>query len=1308
MSGETQAIVANGIPLALVSALYTAVTVALAPTALRERHRMSTLALAFLSLFPFLAALTALLAGFVIVEGRPFGDHLWIGLAAIVIAAVPPLAVLVQIGRGKQLLDRWARSGEVEARAAFLDRELDSVAAVSTRLARARDPEGVARVLLEQVGSMLGVDMTVLVLVDEIDGVASGVLGLAGEQELDWARSIRLDLREKPSGVASAVQKRRPIVVDDAETSPIVNQDLVREHQAKSIAFVPLLIGRKVTGVVMAAHTGRQRPFLRDEIALLQTVAAEAALALDRVRFASGLAEALERERIVARIGRKVRSELDLDAVLQVAVAETGRALDVSRCFIRLGVAGEPMPIGAEWDADGVAPVGDVAERLPVANLAMRSGETVAIGDVATAPELDDPELGGRNVPLEIGAQAVLATPLAVFDQTIGIFVLHRPEARTWLEEEIKLAEAVAREVGLAMHAARLLREGEVRLDHLSTLIKAAQVVSAELRLETVLQRLVAEVTSLLDADAADCYLHNAERGVIRCAAVHGLDEGLIGFETPRDRGLAGIAVRERRSVESHEYAQLGDTFPNPAYEGFRAALVAPMTVGDEVVGVLGVGSRDPGRRFGQADREAIEAFAGLATLAIQHAASFEERERRSRIERGFYLVASALAQPLSLAETVDAVAQAACTALGGSFAAVLMPDGGAHSLVGRHELPEEIAATISSLPPGLAECGARGLVVAAPDAKSDTRLDDAWRSLAPARFSSLLAIPLDVEGEANGEAVVFFAAERSFTDDDLALAGHLADAAKGALERGRLFEGERSARRLSQQLARIGTFLATELDPGRVVEEVAAEAPELLGANAATIRLVEGEDLVVEAASGEGVEEHVGARAASAVGLAGEVAQFRAPLRMPDVRLRRAADPDPLLATYDAYLGVPLTGAEGALLGVLSVYARGARSWRDEEVEALVALAGSASSALSTAELYQRVAVEKERSETILAHVADGIVAVDRDGTVVLWNEAASRITGIERDDVLGRDPAEVLKRSLSSPESEDGGTRVLAIPRGGEEVWLSLSEAVIRDPAGEVGGRIFAFRDVSAQRLVEQMKSGFVSTVSHQLRAPLTSIYGFAETLLRHDVNFSDEERRTFLQYVASESERLTAIVDTLVNVARLEAGDLQVELAPTDLHAVVTEVVASADTGALNGHEFVLELPDEPLAAQADDEKLRQVLVNLVDNAVKYSPAGGRVVISARPKSEVGTVEVAVTDEGLGIPQAEHELIFSKFYRRADLGMQEGMGAGLGLFIAEGLVAAMGGSMRVSSIEGEGSSFAFELPLAQPSRAAEPASS
>ena len=180
MSGETQAIVVNGIPLAIVAALYTSVTAALMPTALRERRRMSTLVFAFLSLFPILALLMAALAGFVLIEAEPLGGHLWLGLAVIVIAALPPLAVLVQIGRGRQLLNHWARSGEVEARAAFLDRELDSVADVSRRLGRAGDAASIASAMLDRVFSLVGVDVVAVVLLNETGDVDEGKEIIAG------------------------------------------------------------------------------------------------------------------------------------------------------------------------------------------------------------------------------------------------------------------------------------------------------------------------------------------------------------------------------------------------------------------------------------------------------------------------------------------------------------------------------------------------------------------------------------------------------------------------------------------------------------------------------------------------------------------------------------------------------------------------------------------------------------------------------------------------------------------------------------------------------------------------------------------------------------------------------------------------------------------------------------------------------------------------------------------------------------------------------------------------------------------------
>jgi PAS domain S-box-containing protein len=377
-------------------------------------------------------------------------------------------------------------------------------------------------------------------------------------------------------------------------------------------------------------------------------------------------------------------------------------------------------------------------------------------------------------------------------------------------------------------------------------------------------------------------------------------------------------------------------------------------------------------------------------------------------------------------------------------------------------------------------------------------------------------------------------------------------------------------------------------------------------------------------------------------------------------------------------------------------------REWREEEIEALLALAASTSAALSNAELYQRVALERERSVAILANIADGIVAVDRDGKVVLWNSSAEVITGVPAPSALGRAPVDVLQRSLESAEEGARGDRLVPIMRGREEVWLSVTEAVMRDPLGAVAGRIFAFRDISGDRLVEQVKSDFVSTVSHELRTPLTSIYGFAETLLRQDVMFGEEERQTFLRYIASESQRLTTIVDTLLNVARLDTGDLQVNVAETDVRDVVGQVLETVSAAEANGHRFVLDLPDEPLTAKADPEKLRQVCAILVDNALRYSPQGGTVTVGASLRQE--TVEVSVADEGTGIPQADQEQIFRKFYRGSDAELRAGGGGtGLGLFIARGLVTAMGGRIWVSSREGEGSRFAFELPAAATASAA-----
>jgi PAS domain S-box-containing protein len=1196
VSEATEAVLFNGLPLLLLAAAYAAVTGAVVPLLWRGRAQAHPLDWAIVLVFPGVALASGIFGVLVVRDRRPFGGHTWLSLFGIVAALAPAVLLMLRWRERALVVGGIGRAREAEERVSARDRELEAVASLSGLLGGARTEHEVAHRLVQEVIRLLGLGFAGVVVADD-ETEARGVYAELDGEVAEWWAELRVDLRTEPSGIASAYFDAGPVTVYDCESSPLVSPRLVELVGAHSGAWIPLIAEERVIGVLAIASTDTKRSFPADELAMLQAATAEAALALERARSAAALADALAREQRIAAIARRIRNEVDPDAVVRVAREELRRALGLDE---------------VEIDADAA----EVSAR--------------------------------REAPFTPGEQFLIDT--------------------------------VGHEISSALQTARLLSENQRRLEQQSALLHAAQVVTSELELDVVLQRLVEEVTKLLDADAADCYLLDAERGVLRCAAVHGFDAGLVGFEFAPELGVAGAALTEARPIASEEYEAIAAPVPHDAYRDFSRALVAPMVWVGETRGVLGVGLRDSTRTFGPADVELLEAFASLASLALRNAETYAERSRQARVQRGFYRIATLLGEPLSLAQTYDTAAEAAAEALGGDFAAVAALDARGLVLVGGHALPDEVRRL--ELPRAFGDAVVDGQVLAATRVADDDRFDPAWQR---SGFESMLAIP--ISGDAL--ALVFFREPREFTRDDLELAHHVAGAARGALERSRLFEAERTARSLSQQLARTGSLLATELDPEAVLEAVVAEAITLLDVDTAALAALDGDQLVVTAALGDGAEQALGARSAATGWVAGDVVQSRAPVAYEDAATKEAlAESDALLALgHRAYLGVPLSGREGSLHGVLSVYTRVPRAWREEEIQALVALAANASVALSNAELYQRVAVEREQSVAILSNIADGIVAVDREGEVVLWNRAAEEITGVPASEAIGRTPARVLQRDL---ESEGGSAnRLVAIPRGDQDVWLSLSEAVMRDPSGAVAGRIFAFRDISAEHAVEQMKSDFVSTVSVELRTPLTSIYGFAQTLLREDVAFSDEERRTFLDFIARESERLTAIVDALLNVARLDTGDLSVTLERTDVGAVVHEVVRAAEA-TTDTHLFAAEVDTNGVAAQADPEKLRQVLDQLVSNAVKYSPGGGTVTLSARLRDDA--VEVAVEDEGVGIPASERARIFSKFYKAGG-----GQGTGLGLFIAQGLVREMGGTMWVDSEEGQGSRFAFELPLA-----------
>jgi PAS domain S-box-containing protein len=1222
--------------------------------------------------------------------------------AVAALAAVLLAPTTVVLGRWKER-SRFRRRRDEMRSTSEPDPEgddgADRAARLAGALAGAVDGRHVAELLFDALAADPPVDVALLALVDEEGTRAAGFA--ARGADASWWRGVAVDLERDTGGIATAARERAAFAVFDLHASAGSNDRLVTSVGAKSGAFVPLAVDGEAVGVLVAATTRERHFFSSAQLDVFQRLADVAAPVIEKTRSAEALRRALERERVVAEIARKVRARLDLDGVLGAAVAEAGRAFGVARCFVRLGAPGDDMRVRAEWRAPGLDLVDLTPDRLAVSNLALREGRTVAVSDVRNAVELDDPGLGGREGLLALGTRAVLATPIVVFERTIGVFALHRGETGAWSASDVAVVEAVAGEVGLAIHAARLLDEDERRLGQQSALLKAAQVVTSDLRFESVLQRLVDEVARLFGADAADCWIFEPGAPVLRARAVFGLPESELGRRIP-PAGTHAAAIETGRPVLKRDFARTEDPPPSRNFKEFEEVMVAPMTWLGEVRGVLGVCSRESGRFFAP-DLELLDAFARFASLASHNAESFEERERQARIQQGFYGIAEVLGSTLSLAETLTALAQAAAEALGGESAVVLGPDGDGLRMAGSHDVPPALAKRLADGIPASATpfpaAAEEERIVSATGLVDDDRFDDATRALLLDHgYRALLSAPVQRAAGANVSVVVLFRRERAFSDDDLTLARHLSRAARGALERSELFEAERRARSLSQRLATVGARLVTNLDPARVLDDVVRDAPALVDADAAAIRVLDGEDLVVRAASGVGSEGLVGTRTSSGAGLLGDVVQTRQPATADDARATpQVGRGDPLLAaTMAACVAVPMTAHDGGLHGVLSLYAASPRAWRPDEVQGLVALGAMTSAAVSNAELYQRVAEEKERSDAILGNIADGIVAVDRDGRIVLWNSMAEQITGVPAAEAVGRRVSEVLQRDLTDDEGEQAGERQVPIMRGGKEVWLSVTEAVMRETGGSVLGRIFAFRDVSSERAVEQMKSDFVATVSHELRTPLTSIYGFAETLLRQDVAFGDEERATFLGYIASESERLIRIVDELLNVARLEAGTLGLAVAPTDVADVVAETVDRFAEALDGGHRFVVDVPDRGLVADADRARLAEVVHHIVDNAVRFSPGGGTITISGRRRSD--TVELRVDDEGVGIPAAEQHRIFTKFYRGESDRLRPTQGTGIGLFLARALLAAMNGRIWVESQEGKGSSFVFALPVAK----------
>jgi PAS domain S-box-containing protein len=1114
-------------------------------------------------------------------------------------------------------------------------RDLDAVYRFADAVAGARELGEVLEAALEALLEATGADRASVLLADD-----DGVMRFRA-----W--------RGLSDRYRAATEGHSPWPPDARDPQPLLVADLagagfepaleraVRKEGIGALAFVPLVRGERLLGKFMlyrdAPHEWSDR-----ELLLARTIANHLASVAERTQAQQALHDSGEQ---LASILRTVEEGI-------TATSRGGRFLfanDAAARAVGLESADELLALSAEElvglfevsDSDG-APVG--LEDLPYA-AALNGTESTSVVRIRRRSEDWERWLALRSTPVFGPGDEV--------------------------ELVVNVTRDITRETLAAQREADARHEAEASRGRLALLLEATEQLSQTLDYEELLRRVPQLVVPRI-ADGCHVYVARSDRELVRVAHAHVeprisalLDRIDDVYDTSRHRRIPVVEVfRTGKPIHLPSLDRPLKKVARPGEEELvhmeaRSLVVVPLEAGGRRLGVLAVTSAEPGRH-GDEDFELLSELARRISLALDLV------DLHRRAQDSLAQLQAVIAQlPLGVA-IIDADHRVVLRneELERVWGAEV-PLGVDHrrSGPGTEGWPLERAIEIGEVTVGeLRELdrpeGARTLEISAAPVRD-----------AAGAIVSAVAVVADVTRRSHSEEQLRFLARANellvaSLDWEQTLAA-IAELAVPALAGYLVID-------LLDEDDELHWVVAVHADPDKteLVRDLRASYPPTLSTHPIQVALRTGKPQLIPDLQAE------------AEAMAHDTKHARA--------IRRIANTSGLVA--------PLV-ARGRTLGAISLGTIAGQPRFDEsDLEMATELARRISLALDNARLFAE-AQERAHAAEALEYVDDGVILVDEAGLVRLWNPTAAMSLRRPAVEAVGRPIAELLddwatlqsRIPVASEPQVGGASRAQTLPVDvqGEERWLSIS--AVRFP----GGTVYAFRDVTDERAVEQMKTDFVSTVSHELRTPLAAIYGAAVTLRRQDVTVEEPQRDRLLEVISSESDRLARIVNDILWASRLESGRMSIAIERCNAAAIASEVADVSRARAPEGVEVAVSASRGLPPVAADPDKLRQILTNLIDNAIKYSPDGGRVDVEIGRSG--GRVRFRVADQGLGVPPAEQDRIFEKFFR-LDPNLTRGVGGtGLGLYISRELVTRMNGRIWVDSDGRNGSSFFLELPIA-----------
>lgn len=1016
-------------------------------------------------------------------------------------------------------------------------------------------------------------------------------------------------------------------------------------------------------------------------------------------------------------VARTAGSTLQLEEVLSLVTESTARLVGADRCGLWLldkdgntllpsALTGMPAEFVRQWKQ---YPLSLDAE--PLSKEAIKTEKPVLVSDAPNDPRTD------KDAVRFFNDKTILVLPVIAKGQVQGtLFVNHVGFHHRYSLSEIETAMAIANQAAIAIQNARLYREVEEWSSQLERLQAIMSKLSRSKSVSSIANIVADELRNLIRYDNCRVFVLQEDTNELVPLAVVSSSrdywiEKMEDLKIEVGQGITGWVAAHGKPQIVGDVERDARAYHVPGTPVLDESMIAsPINFEGRVIGVITL-SRLGLSQFSPDDLRLLDIFANEAAIEFENARLYQETQKKGReLLASFHRVGDALATGLDPNQTLQIIVDLAAEMVRAKACAILLLDEPDGELVTRASrgLPADAGQGARRI----AGMGGSWQVVkeGVPKLVADLSAVDrtGWMKEAGVEdLRSYLGVPLMLHAKPIGVLSVFGSRVDQFSQADVELLSSFAHQAAIAIRNAQLFTSLQERVRELTGLAEVSQSVATLTNLDDTYRELTKSIAQLLQAERCML-LLAGED-------GELTPQY------PAFGFSPEeLSEVR--LRLRESRGAKSERPSPIRAvdglsvtcegewTKQPSLVAPLR-AQDRLIGAVLVSERPEWPFNEDDLRLLTILSANAAVIVQNAILYQRVDRERDELDAIISNTSDAIMIVDQENRVTRVNAAAEALLGWRADELVGSRAEHFLfssppgggdssKPFMSMQEAIEKRQPVpyfetVVQTKDGTERDVAASYSFVRSEARGEGLGVVIARDISKLREVDRMKSEFVSMVSHELRTPLGLIKGYASTLLNPQLSLDQPTVQRFLMGIDGAADRLARLIENLLSVSRIESGLLRISAQQVDLSHLVSVAVSTARASAKN-REIDLMLPRRPVRLEGDRVQLELVMDNLLGNAIKYSPMGKTITVKVEKRSS--EVEVRVRDEGVGIAVQHLPKVFDKFYRVEGGLSKRTPGSGLGLYICRNIVEAHGGRIWAESVLGEGSTFAFVLPLTQ----------